>query len=240
LSVRYFAEETSDEKIIARLDGYLKYAIAEQLDNPHRYDVRAARFAPGNHGIYARVTDRNPDKGSFPYYTHGARVLGDKFITFSLNSNDSDLSVLKATLGVVTSFDAKNEWANAPESFLCIIDQVIGFGYTDGEWDVISSKKTRTEFILRRSRPGDDFADSSEWVYSGTEDESSQSSCDNDYIARGQFVCRGKHYEVFRMDTNTLRFIYAYLFGYHDVPPGQEPDEESIKPQMSIGSCTAQ
>jgi len=240
LSVRHFGFQSSDEEIIARLDGYLKYTIAEYLENPERYDVRAARFSPGNHGIYARISDRNPARDSYPYYTHGARVLGDKFITFSLQSSDQDLSALKTTLDVVTSVEAKNEWANAPDKYLCTVDQLIAFGIVDNEWGAIVSKKVKHSFTLRRSRAGDDFADSSEWVFSGPDKEETNTSCDNDFIAHGQFVCNGLHFEEFRMDAKTLRFVYVYLGGYHDVPQNVIPDEDSPKPQMGIGTCTAQ
>ncbi len=229
-----------DEQIIARLDGYLKYAIAEYVERPDKYEVRAARFSPGNHGIYSRITDRSPGKGSYPYFTHGARILGEKFITFTLNSNDSDLSVLKKTLDVVSSFSAKNEWANAPESFLCNVEQLVGFAIVDEEWGAITSKKIKHNFIVRRSRAGDVYADSSEWVFAGPDDEDTSTFCDNNFIAQGLFFCQGGQDEAFRMDSKTLRFIYVHTAGYHDVPPEIVPDEDSPKPQMGIGTCKAQ
>lgn len=233
-------QATLDEQIIARLDSYLKYAIAEYVDKPDRYEIRAARFSPRNHGIYSRITDRSPDKGSYPYFTHGARFLGDKFITFSLNSDDGDLSILKQTLDVVTSFSAKSEWANAPESFLCNVEQLVGFAIVDEQWDTIISKKVKHKFVVRRSRSGDAYADSSEWVFSGPKDEDTNTYCDNEYIAHGLFFCHGDADEVFRMDSKTLRFVYAHFGGYHDVPQDVLPDEDSPKPQMGIGTCTAQ
>ena len=232
-------QATLDEQIIAHLDGYLKYAIAEYVDRPDKYEIRAARFSPGNHGIYARISDRSPDKGSYPYITQGARILGNKFITFSLNSSDNDLSVLKQTLDVVTSFSAKNEWANAPESFLCKVEQLIAFAIVDEEWDAISSKKIKHEFVVRRSRSGDVYAESSEWVFAGPDDEDTNTYCDNEHIAHGLFFCHSDVDEAFRMDSKTLRFVYVYIGGYHDVPQEVVPDEESPKPQMGIGTCTA-
>ncbi len=233
-------QATLDEQIVARLDGYLKYAIAEYVDRPEKYEVRAARFSPRNHGIYSRIADRSPDKGSYPYFTHGARIIGNKFITFSLKSYDNDLSVLKKTLDVVTSFSARNEWANAPDSFLCKVSQLIGFVIVDEEWDVISSKKVKHTFVVRRSRTDDAYAGSSEWVFSGPDDENTNTFCDNEFIAHGLFVCQGDHDEAFRMDSKTLRFVYVYMGGYHDVPQEVVPDKESPKPQMEIGTCTAQ
>ncbi len=240
LSVRYFASDMSDDETVKRLDGYIKYAIAEQLENPQQYEIRAARFGPKNHGIYARISDKNPAKGVDRYYTHGARILGDKFIVFTLNSNDDDLSILKSTLDVVTSIDAKNEWADAPDSFLCKVDQIVGFALVEEEWDGISSKKVKHTFTVRRSRPGDEFADTSEWVYEGPDSEENFTSCDNEFIAHGQFVCNGLHHEEFRMDARTLRFVYVYLGGFHDVPQNVVPEEDSPKPQMGIGTCTPQ
>jgi hypothetical protein len=245
LSVQHFSLDTTgeqmgmDQQIIARLDGYLKYAIAEYLENPDQHEVRAARFGPRNYGIYARVSHRNPAKDSYPYYTHGARILGNKFIVFSLQSNDQDLSVLKMTLDVVNSVEGKNEWANAPDSYLCNVEQLTGFSIVDDEWDAISSKKVKHSFILRRSRDGDAYAESSEWVFTSADDENADTLCDNEFIANGFFLCTGTADEEFRMDTKTLRFVYAYLGGYYDVPQGALPDEESPKPQLGIGSCTA-
>lgn len=240
LSARHYDLDTSNEQIIERLDGYLRFAIAEFLEKPDEHEVRAARFGPRNHGIYGRVTHKNPGKGSYSYYTHGARILDNKFITFSLYSNDHDMSVLKSTLNVVTSVDSKNEWANAPDSYICNVDQLVGFGIVDEEWDVISSKKVKHKFILRRSEEGDAFADTTEWVFSTPDQENVSTFCDNDFIARGFFLCSGEADEEFRMDSKTLRFVYVYLGGYYDVPQGVVPDEESPKPQMGIGSCTAQ
>ncbi len=232
-------QATLDEQIIARLDGYLQYAIADYADTPDKYQIRAARFSPRNHGIYSRITDRNPGKGSYPYFTLGARVLGDKLITFSLNSSDEDLSVLKQTLDVITSFSAKNEWANAPESFLCKVDKLVGFAIVDEEWDAIVAGKVKHNFIVRRSRAGDVYADSSEWVFAGPENEDTDTRCDNEYISHGLFYCRGDSDDAFRMDSKTLRFVYVFFSGYHNVPQDVIPDEESPKPQMGIGTCTA-
>lgn len=233
-------QATLDEQIISRLDGYLQYAIAEYVERPEKYTIRAARFSPGNHGIYSRIADRRPDKRSYPYFTHGARIIGNIFITFSLKSYDNDLSVLKKTLNVITSFSAKNEWANAPDSYLCKVEQLTGFAIVDEEWDIIASKKVRHEFIVRRSRSGDVYADTSEWVFAGPDDEDTNTYCDNDYIAHGLFFCHGDSDEAFRMDSKTLRFVYVHIGGYHDVPQDVVPDEESPKPQMGIGTCTAQ
>jgi hypothetical protein len=240
LTVRYFGSELDDSEIIERLDAYLKYAIAEQLENPARYEVRAARFAPRNHGIYARIYDRNAVKGEFPYYSHGGRILSDKFIAFSLHSNDADLSVLTKTLDVIMSFDAKQEWAGAPESFLCKGEQLVGFDFVDGEWTAVNSEKVRQSIAVRRSRSGDTFADSSEWVFLGSSEEAANSSCNNESISRGVFICSSSTDEHFRMDSKTMRFTYSYLGGYHNVPDSGAPDDESSTPNMVIGSCTAQ
>ena len=246
IGVKYYdldirGEQVSlDQQVMAQLDGYLKYAIAEYVESPDKYEIRAARFSPRNHGIYARIFDRNPGRDAHPFFTLGARVFGNKFITFSLNSADDDLSALKKTLDVVTSFSAKNEWANAPDSFSCKVDQLIGFAIVDEEWDVISSKKVKHTFIVRRSQAGDAHAETSEWVFVGPEEESTVTYCDNELIAHGLFFCHGNRDEAFRMDSKTLRFVYVYMGGYHDVPPDVVPDEESPKPQMGIGTCTAQ
>ena len=232
-------DATLDEQIITRLDGYLTYAIAEYVERPDKYEIRAARFSPRNHGIYARIFDRSPAKGASPFFTHGARILGNRFITFSLNSNDSDMSALKQTLDVVSSVSAKNEWANAPDFFECKVEQLVGFGIVDEEWGAITAKSVKHTFTVRRTRTGDEHSESSEWVFAGPDEENTAAYCDNELIAHGLFVCHGNQDEAFRMDSKTLRFIYVYLGGYHDVPPEVVPDEESPKPQMGIGTCEA-
>ena len=228
-----------DQQFIARLDGYLQYAIEAYVDRSDRFEIRAARFSPKNHGIYARIADRNPEKGAYPYITHGARILGNKFITFTLNSRDADLSVLKQSLDLVTSFSAKNEWADAPDSYVCKVEQLVGFTIDEEEWEPYISKKIKHNFVVRRSRPGDTHEDSSEWVFAGPEEEDTNSYCDNEDIAHGLFVCHSDADEVFRMDSKTLRFVYVFIGGYHDVPEDVVPDEESPKPQMAIGTCKA-
>lgn len=240
LTARHYVPGASDEEIVERLDGYLRYAIEEFLNKPDNHEVRAARFGPRNHGIYARITHKNPDKGAYPYYTHGARILDGKFITFSLDSNDHDLSVLKSTLNLVSSVAGKQEWANAPDSYICNVEQIIGFAIVEDQWDVVSSKKVKHRFVLRRSQEGDKFADTTEWVFSKHDQENANTFCDNEFIARGFFLCSGEADEEFRMDSKTNRFVYVYLGGYYDVPEGTVPDEESPKPQMGIGSCTPQ
>ena len=169
--------------------------------------------------------------------TRGARILGNKFITFTLNSRDADLSVLKQSLDLITSFNAKNEWADAPESFVCKVEQLVAFDIVEKEWEPIISKKVRHDFIVRRSRPGDTHEDSSEWVFAGPEEKETTSYCDNEAIAHGLFICHSDADEVFRMDSKTLRFLYAYTGGYHDVPEEVVPSKESPKPQMAIGTC---
>ncbi len=226
-----------DQQFIARLDGYLQYAIEEYVDRSDRFEIRAARFSPKNHGIYARISDRNPEKGTYPYITRGARILGNKFITFTLNSRDADLSVLKQSLDLVTSFSAKNEWADAPDSYVCKVEQLVGYTINEEEWEPYISKKIKHNFVVRRSRPGDTHEDSSEWVFAGPEEEDTSSYCDNEDIAHGLFVCHSDVDEVFRMDSKTLRFVYVFIRGYHDVPEDVVPDEESPKPQMAIGTC---
>lgn len=233
-------DATLDQQVMARLDGYLKYAIGEYVDRPDRYEIRAARFSPRNHGIYARIYDRTPAKGAYPYVTVGARILGNKFITFSLNSNDTDMSALTQTLDVVSSVSAKNEWANAPDSFQCAVEQLVGFAIVDEEWDAITSKKVKHTFLVRRSQADDVHADTSEWVFAGPDEEQTVTECDNDLIAHGLFFCHGDEDEAFRMDAKTLRFIYVYMGGYHNVPPEVVPDEESPMPQLAIGTCIAQ
>ena len=231
--------EELDKQFIARLDGYLQYAIEAYVDRSDRFEIRAARFSPKNHGIYARIADRNPEKGAYPFITHGARILGNKFITFTLNSRDADMSVLKQSLDLVTSFSAKNEWADAPDSYVCKVEQVVGFTVNEEKWEPYIAAKFKHHYIVRRTRPGDLHEDSSEWVFTGPEEEETTSYCDNEAIAHGLFICHNDADVMFRMDSKTLRFLYTYTGGYHDVPEEVVPSEESPKPQLAIGTCKA-
>jgi hypothetical protein len=146
---------------------------------------------------------------------------------------------MNRTLDVISSFKSVHEWANAPDSYLCKVEQLVGFDIVDEEWDAISSKKVKHSYVVRRSRPGDEFAGSSEWVFSAAGKENTNTFCDNESIAHGLFLCSGMDDEEFRMDSRTLRFLYVYLKGYHDVSPEAVPDEDSLKPQMKIGTCEA-
>ena len=246
ISIKHAGFETQDdpaildEMIIARLDGYLEYTMAEYGGNAVEGEIRAARFSQSNHGIYARMTVKNPGKGRYVYFTHGARIVDDKFIVFSLSSNDRELSVLRTALDVIASFKPVYEFANAPDSYLCDVEQLSGFDLVEDEWGAISSKKVKHSYVVRRSQADDNFADSSEWVFSAAESDNTNTFCDNKSISHGIFLCRSMENEEFRMDSRTLRFIYVYLGGYHDVPHGVVPDEESPKPRMEIGTCEAQ
>jgi hypothetical protein len=245
ISIKNAGFETQDDPvkmdalIMTRLDGYLKYTMAEYVENSVEGEINATRFADRNHGIYARISDNSPGNDPFVYFTHGARVLDDKFIVFSLYSNDKDRSVMNRTLDVISSFKSVHEWANAPDSYLCKVEQLVGFEIVDEEWDAISSKKVKHSYVVRRSRPGDEFAGSSEWVFSAAGKENTNTFCDNESIAHGLFLCSGMDDEEFRMDSRTLRFLYVYLKGYHDVSAEAVPDEDSLKPQMKIGTCEA-
>ncbi len=246
ISIKHAGFETRDEQmkmddlIIARLDGYIDYTMAEYVGTSIEGEINATRFGKRNHGIYSRISNKDPGKDGHVYFTHGARLLGDKFIVFSLYSNDKDKSELTRTLDIVSSFRSKHEWVNAPDSYRCDVEQLVGFRIVEDAWDVISSKKVKHTFIVRRSRPDDDFASSSEWVFSAADRKKTNTFCDNEFIAHGLFLCNGMHDEEFRMDSRTLRFMYVYLGGYHDVPPDVVPDEDSPKPQMEIGTCQAQ
>jgi len=57
--------------------------------------------------------------------------------------------------------------------------------------------------------------------------------CPDDFKADGSLVCRGV-IEEFRMNKNSLRFLWAYLSGYWDAPPG---NETSDTPTIAIGNC---
>lgn len=228
-----------DDAVIARLDAYLDYIIAEYGPRAVPGEFKAARFSDRNHGIYARLTLSDPGKEQLRYLTHGARIVGDNFVVFSLSSNDKDLSILRAAVDVIASFKVVHEFANAPDSYLCHVDQLTGFGIVEGKWDAISTDKVKHNYLVRRSRQGDDFADSSEWVFTAEGGDDTDTSCDNEAIGHGVFRCSGPEDEEFRMDSRTLRFIYVYLGGYHDVPPNVIPDEESPRPQIEIGTCEA-
>jgi hypothetical protein len=57
--------------------------------------------------------------------------------------------------------------------------------------------------------------------------------CPGDFKPDGHLVCRGV-IEEFRMNKNSLRFLWAYLSGYWDATPGHETSDT---PTIAIGKC---
>ncbi|MFQ6004132.1 MAG: hypothetical protein ACE5OQ_01400 [Woeseia sp.] len=248
ISARNAGFETPEQQqeihdfVIARLESYLEYSMAEYIQISVEGAIIVKRFGKRDLGVYARITDKDPGDEPYVYLTRGARLLGDTVVLFDLYSNDKDESVLATALDVVASVRPVREFANAPDSYLCVGELMAGFGYIDNKWEPINTDKLKNidrEFVVRRSQAGDAFSDSSEWVVATRQQEKATTFCDNDYIAKGMFICRGMEDEEFRMDTRTLRFLYARLPGYHDVQPGAEKSKNSEFPHMEIGTCEA-
>ncbi len=145
------------------------------------------------------------------------------------------------TIDIISSFRAVHEWANAPDSFVCKAEQLVGFGYIEDQWQTLETKnlaKLDQSFVVRRSREGDAFPESSEWVVLHEQQEKAATSCDNEFIEHGIFICKGLRDEEFRMNIKTLRFVYVFLEGYHNTSPDQDAeDEDRPFPHMEIGTC---
>ncbi|MFQ5548371.1 MAG: hypothetical protein ACE5FV_08775 [Woeseia sp.] len=235
-------QRDTDDFVIPHLESYLEYSMAEYIGISVEGAIIPKRFGDRNRGVYARITDKDPGDEPYVYLTRGARLLGDTVVLFELYSNDKDESVLAETLDVVASVRPVREFANAPDSYHCVGELMAGFGYIDNKWEPINTdklKKVDREFVVRRSQEGDAFPDSSEWVVATRQQERATTSCDNDFIAKGIFICEGMDDEEFRMDIRTLRFLYVRLPGYHDVKPGDEEPKTSEFPHMEIGTCEA-
>jgi hypothetical protein len=243
LEFKYIGQEDRDDKlsldeyIQLRLQNYMEYRMPEFLENSVEGHYATQAFGPGSRGQYSRLTIRDKARGDYPFLTHGARVVGNTIIMFTLLSSDADEGVLSRTLDAVSSVEADNEIASFVGSYACRTEHRVGFAGRNAVWIPEITDVVDQQFIVRTSSEGDQFAEKSSWVFVELGRIRATSWCDENLVGQGLFVCHGAGDEEFRMDTSTLRFLYVQIEGYYDVAEGDTLDKNQATPFMDIGTC---
>jgi len=229
--------QSLDEYIELRLNNYMDYQMAEYTDNSVEGEYRSEIFGPARHGRYARLTIRDRARNDPAFLTHGARIVGNAIVVFTLNSSDADQKVLNSVLDVVAGVSQDNEIASFVGSYTCRSEHRVGFAGRNAVWVPDIVDVVDQQFIVRTSSDGDQFADRTSWVFVLQGRVRATSWCDKGAIEKGLFICHGASDEEFRMDTSTMRFLYTQMEGYYDVADGEILDKDRATPYMEIGSC---
>ena|SRR5262249_2697766 len=116
---------------------------------------------------------------------------------------------------------------------------VTGFSYKTGEWNVAQFEANR-KFIVSTAAQSDHpgaappvAIPNARWTVLVLGDKAPTNVCP-EFDSIGNLVCLGAFSE-FRMNKDSLRFLYSYLTGYWDrVAPGSEAGDT---PYMAIGKC---
>src|SRR5215470_9201321 len=104
------------------------------------------------------------------------------------------------------------------DGYVCTIDMATGFAYTGGAW-TSSRFAPDQKFVVRREAPGESFH--AKWLIFKAGEALPHIMCSsNDFDSTGNLVCKD-HLPTtadatFKMNRDSLRFLYAYLEGYWD------------------------
>ena len=130
------------------------------------------------------------------------------------------------------------------EGYICAADMATGFAYRNGDWRQTEFKPVE-KFVVRRStqveRPGMSELwgiPDAKWTVVELGKETPAAGCSDDFKANGDLSCHGALRIEFRMNKNSLRFLYSYLGGYWDSTPGNESSESKDTPAIAIGKCS--
>ncbi len=120
------------------------------------------------------------------------------------------------------------------EGYICVADMAAGFSYNDGTWHSTSFQATDKFVVSRRTK--EDDANTKwgnpkvRWKITELGDSTPLMSCE-DFTEKGNLYCVGLG--EFKMDGKSLRFLYAYLYGYWGGPSREGKDT----PYIAIGKC---
>jgi hypothetical protein len=144
------------------------------------------------------------------------------------------------------------------EGYVCVEDMVTGFRYADGSWHSADFQPGE-KFIVRAPTQIDQGylddviklpnAKNLKWVVSKTGTAVPIFACTGDFSELGNLLCPpvavgpSDRYDLsalkspsdFRMNKNTLRFLFAHLTGYWADRPDREGRDS---PLIAIGKCT--
>jgi hypothetical protein len=123
--------------------------------------------------------------------------------------------------------------------YICTTDMVTGFSSKGGEWKSADFEPNR-KFIVSPATQAEQavvptlFAiPDAKWSVLVLGDKRPTNVCP-EFDTTGDLICPGLFSE-FRMNKDSLRFLYAYLSGYWDrTPPGSEAGDT---PYIAIGKC---
>jgi hypothetical protein len=230
-------DQDIDDYIGQRLDSYMQYQMEEFTENSVEGEFTSEVFGPGRHGRVARLTVRQRDRNDYLFITHGARIVDNAIVVFTLRSSDTDQAVLDQVVDVVSKVSMDNEIASFVGSYSCRTEHRVGFAGRNAVWIPDIADVVDQVFIVRTTSDGDQFADKTSWVFVEQGRIRATSWCDAAAVENGLFICHGANDEEFRMDTSTLRFLYSQMEGYYDVAEGAVLEKNQPTPFMDIGSC---
>jgi hypothetical protein len=230
-------QSSLDEYIQQRLDSYMEYRMPDLVEDSVEGRFTTRVFGPAGRGRYSRLTIRQPGRGAHSFVTHGARIADNTIVIFTLHSSDSDERILVQTLDAVSSVAANTEIASFVGSYSCRSEHRVGFRGRNAVWIPDIADVVDQRFTVRTSSKGDQFDDTSSWVFVESGRMRATSWCEEEAVERGVFVCHGANDEEFRMDTSTLRFLYTQMAGYYDVADGVVLGRNQATPFMDIGVC---
>jgi hypothetical protein len=230
-------DQDINDYIDLRLDSYMAYQMEEYTGNSVEGDFTSEVFGPGRHGRFSRLTVRERNRDDYQFVTHGAHIVGNAIIVFTLRSNDADKAVLEQVVKVVSEVSMDNEIASFVGSYSCRTEHRVGFVGRNAVWIPDIVDVVDQIYIVRTSSDGDQFADKTSWVFVEQGRMRATSWCDATAVENGLFICHGANDEEFRMDTSTLRFLYSQMEGYYDIAEGAVLNKDQPTPHMDIGSC---
>jgi hypothetical protein len=121
------------------------------------------------------------------------------------------------------------------EGYICAADMAAGFSYNRGTWQGSSFQATDRFVVSRRTQEDDantKWRDPNvRWKITELGDSTPLMSCE-DFSEKGNLYCYGLG--EFKMDGKSLRFLYAYLYGYWRGPSREGRDT----PYIAIGKCS--
>jgi hypothetical protein len=120
------------------------------------------------------------------------------------------------------------------EGYICVTDMATGFAYKSGAWRS-TNFTAKEKFVVVRVAGGD--APQFKWGVWPLGESQAVAWCRDEFDKSGKLICSETLplNVTFKMNRNTLRFLYAYLVGYWD---GTGADESKDTPAIAVGKCS--
>ena len=127
------------------------------------------------------------------------------------------------------------------DGYICATDMVTGFTSKGGEWKSANFEPNR-KFVVspatqdhQSGMPASLAVPDAKWAVLVLGDKRATNICP-EFDTLGNLVCLGPFSE-FRMNKDSLRFLYSYLSGYWD--RSALASEAGDTPYIAIGRCTS-